>query len=128
MPKNRDKLEVFTPTSFENAVFVNKRRLVILDNLVLDLGSDMKGYAIHHPGGKFILERNIGRDISKFFFGGYSMIKDQKMVIHSAMALAICDKMVVGYLKDQEQVTYTPAVSESSHTVNKLTKTVRLTT
>jgi cytochrome b involved in lipid metabolism len=28
---------------------------------------------INHPGGKFVVEANIGRDISKFFYGGYSM-------------------------------------------------------
>ena len=27
----------------------------------------------NHPGGKFVIEHNIGRDISKFFFGGYSL-------------------------------------------------------
>ena len=26
-----------------------------------------------HPAGKFLLEKNIGRDISKFFDGGYSL-------------------------------------------------------
>ena len=26
-----------------------------------------------HPGGKFALQQNIGRDISKFFNGGYSL-------------------------------------------------------
>jgi len=50
------------------------------------------------------------------------------MIIHSAMALKICEKMVVGYLKDQKDVNYTPATSTSSHIVNKLTKTVQLTT
>ena len=75
MPKNTNKLEEFTPESFEHAVFFDKRRLMILDNLVLDLGSHLTGYAIFHPGGKFILEQNIGRDISKFFFGGYSMME-----------------------------------------------------
>lgn len=30
-------------------------------------------YMDNHPGGKFLLEHNIGRDISKFFYGGYAL-------------------------------------------------------
>ena len=41
----------------------------MLDNLVLDVGD----YMDNHPGGKFLLEHNIGRDISKFFYGGYGI-------------------------------------------------------
>jgi len=42
---------------------------VILDEMVLDLAP----FIDHHPGGKFSLVQNIGRDISKFFYGGYSL-------------------------------------------------------
>jgi cytochrome b involved in lipid metabolism len=52
---------------------------MILDNLVLDV----EGYLIHHPGGQFVMTRNYGRDISKYFFGGYAMIKGQKQQVHS---------------------------------------------
>ena len=45
------------------------RKLVILDELVLDVAS----FISHHPGGQFVLKHNIGRDISKFFHGGYSL-------------------------------------------------------
>ena len=34
---------------------------------------DLQNYANFHPGGKFALEKNIGRDISKFFYGSYAM-------------------------------------------------------
>ena len=44
--------------------------LLIFDNLVLNLN----GYERLHPGGKFVLKQNFGRDISKFFNGGYSLI------------------------------------------------------
>lgn len=43
--------------------------LVILDNLVVD----MHDYCKFHPGGKFTIKGNYGRDISKFFYGGYAM-------------------------------------------------------
>ena len=42
---------------------------MILDDLVLDVSK----YYSEHPGGKFLIEANIGRDISKFFYGGYAM-------------------------------------------------------
>jgi cytochrome b involved in lipid metabolism len=42
---------------------------VILDDLVIDV----KDFQFQHPGGKFVIQQNIGRDISKFFYGGYSM-------------------------------------------------------
>jgi len=63
-------MKKYSAEEFELEVFVSGKKLVILDNLVLDVGTFIE----HHPGGKFVLERNIGRDISKFFFGGYSMM------------------------------------------------------
>jgi cytochrome b involved in lipid metabolism len=42
---------------------------VILDDLVLDVADYME----EHPGGTFLLEHTIGTDISKFFYGGYSL-------------------------------------------------------
>jgi len=45
------------------------RKLVIFDNLVLD----MNGFERIHPGGKFNITHNYGRDISKFFLGGYTL-------------------------------------------------------
>jgi len=42
---------------------------VLLDDLVLDVAE----YMDNHPGGKFLIEHNIGRDISKFFYGGYGL-------------------------------------------------------
>jgi len=38
----------------------------MLDNLVLNV----EKYMSSHPGGKFLLESNIGFDISKYFYGG----------------------------------------------------------
>ena len=42
---------------------------VIIDNLIIDV-SEFIGY---HPGGKFALKCLVGTDVSKFFFGGYSL-------------------------------------------------------
>ena len=45
------------------------QKFVILDEMVVDIA----GYMNHHPGGKFVLQQNVGRDISKFFYGGYCL-------------------------------------------------------
>jgi cytochrome b involved in lipid metabolism len=55
-------------------------QLVLLDDLVLNVGS----YMDNHPGGRFLLSHNIGRDISKFFYGGYAM--DGNLVKGQALA------------------------------------------
>ena len=47
----------------------NGEKLVILDDMILDVTKFMG----EHPGGLFSLEHNVGRDISKFFYGGYSL-------------------------------------------------------
>ena len=73
---------------------------MIFDNLVLNLD----GYERIHPGGKFNLTHNYGRDISKFFFGGYSLIqaKHKEPMKHSQAALDIVKTLVVGVIEGQE--------------------------
>jgi cytochrome b involved in lipid metabolism len=34
---------------------------------------DVSKYKPNHPGGRFVLDFNVGRDISKFFYGGYTL-------------------------------------------------------
>lgn len=60
--------KVIDEETFENWV-KNGEKLVILDDMVLDIGA----FAYHHPGGAFLLEYNVGRDISKFFYGSYAL-------------------------------------------------------
>jgi len=78
---------MITTDEFEKEVFENKKNWVILDNLVLDLGTGKSAYFNYHPGGKMLLEHNIGRDVSKFFFGGYAMSSNMPQETHSAVAL-----------------------------------------
>ena len=60
------KTKIYTPSQVENLVKQGSP-LVVFDNLVLHLN----GFDHIHPGGKFNLRHNLGRDISKFFYGGY---------------------------------------------------------
>jgi cytochrome b involved in lipid metabolism len=56
------------------------KKLVLLDDLVIDVSS------FSHPGGEVVINRNIGRDVSKFFYGGYSMGKGFYAYTHSPNA------------------------------------------
>lgn len=65
--KNIESLPEMSIEDFNKDVYKRGRNLVILDNYVLNFND----YHHYHPGGRFMLEKNRGRDISKFFYGGY---------------------------------------------------------
>jgi hypothetical protein len=66
---HKANLPSFTQAQISKMINDEKRHIVIADNFVLDYGD----FDLIHPGGRFVLEKNIGRDISKFFYGGYKM-------------------------------------------------------
>ena len=92
--------EVITEKQFEMRIKAGEK-LWILDDLVLDLSE----YAQCHPGGTFLIERTIGRDISKFFYGSYALdgnngnpkVTNEKHT-HSNIARKIIKDLVVGHL------------------------------
>ncbi len=57
----------------------NREMLIVLDNLVLKVDE----FVSAHPGGKFVIQHCVGRDISKFFFGGYSLENSQSSKGHN---------------------------------------------
>ena len=71
-------------------------KLVILDQYVLDVS----WWAGEHPGGTFSIEFNVGRDVSKYFHGGYSLEQNVANVAHSADARRVAEKLIVGRLND----------------------------
>ena len=75
------------------------QKLMIYDNLVLDT----EDFYRLHPGGKFNLLQNIGRDITKFINGAYILVNDKKNKphTHSAAALDIIKSMIIGELEGQ---------------------------
>ena len=75
---------------------------MILKDMVLDITE----YINNHPGGKFVLEKCIGRDISKYFDGGYSFESNTKPIIHSNLAYKTCISVCIGTLirKSEETV------------------------
>lgn len=117
-----------TEKQFEERI-LNGEKLWILDDLVLDLSR----YADYHPGGKFLIERTVGRDISKFFYGSYALDGnsgnpkvDNERHAHSNIARKIIPELIVGTL-----VRSTPAFeAEIDHTqsmsINKQTSSLVL--
>lgn len=96
---NTKDLEAITLEQFNHKLIKESKALVLLDNLVLDVTD----YMDNHPGGKFLLEHNIGRDISKFFYGGYALdnndVKGGSMVhTHSNMARLQVSTLIIGKL------------------------------
>ena len=79
----------------------NGQKLVILDDLILDISQFM----FEHPGGTFSISHNIGKDISKFFYGGYSLenIGDKKVENHkhSEYARKIIPELITGRLEKE---------------------------
>ena len=93
---NEKGLKIFSFHEIDEKV-EKGHKLVLFDNLVLDLN----GYERIHPGGKFVLNRNVGRDISKFFYGGYAMVNypGVKPFSHPLAALEIAESLIAGVME-----------------------------
>ena len=95
----------------------NGENLVILDEFVLDVSTFMWT----HPGGRFSIKRNIGRDVSKFFHGGYSLenIAPVGPHEHSDLARKICNDLIIGYL-EEKPLTRVMEITPNNYHANKL--------
>ena len=78
---------------FDEITSQSERKLVVIDNLVLDVTQ----FAENHPGGKFVIDKLNGRDISKFFYGGYSFEQNSgsQNHTHSNYARRIVNDLIV---------------------------------
>jgi len=99
--------EVISEQEFEARVKKGEQ-LCILDDLVLDLSS----YAYSHPGGAFLIDYVVGRDISKFFYGSYALdgnhndpARGTQAHAHSNIARKIANRHAVGALARQDTQT-----------------------
>jgi len=109
--------EVISTEEFDKRVHGGEQ-LVILDDLILDVSHFMT----EHPGGRFLIENSIGRDVSKYFYGGYVMENGVGLTPHrhSNVARSIVNKIVVGRLNDRAQ-TFSVRAS-ASQVVNHFSK------
>jgi cytochrome b involved in lipid metabolism len=93
--------------------------LVILENLVLDVGD----YMDNHPGGRFLLEHTVGRDISKFFYGGYALdgnATGQALAnAHSNQARAQVESLIVAQLIPNLAAKGAQLVPFSAHIIKR---------
>ena len=89
--------KVWSSIEIEEAV-ENGDSLCVCDNLVLRTS----GYERIHPGGKFVIVKNFGRDIAKFYYGNYSLTNGPKSMTytHSGRANLILNSMIVGTIKN----------------------------
>ncbi|CDW90265.1 cytochrome b5-like heme steroid binding domain containing protein [Stylonychia lemnae] len=101
------------------------QQYVLLDDLVLDVSN----YKLDHPGGLFLLHHNIGQDISKFFYGGYTYenyIPDKSGHIHSNAALSFAiNKLAVAKLDKQGKIQGKYRIVERK-SLNTTTSLIRL--
>lgn len=99
-----------------DALLKKGEKLVILDDLVLDI----RWFMGEHPGGLFTLEHNVGRDISKFFYGGYSLENQSKVPEHSHSndARKIVNTLIVGRLV-REAVSREVEIASVDRSANK---------
>ena len=121
-PDSGSKYKVYSPIAFRQACS-DGEPLMILDNLVLNINKTpipLVDYIHMHPGGRFTLEKNYGRDISKFFYGGYRLVNPgMHKVKHSNNALSIAESLVVGVIEDQAEIQEQPMVIMRQSKVNK---------
>lgn len=90
----------------------------------------MADFQNDHPGGRFFLEHNIGGDVSKFYYGGYSQVPSSAMAPyrHSNVARDIVSSLVVGYLHEKA-MTFSGWVSTASkHLGNRSLKVFTIST
>ena len=100
--KFNEPLNTMSDEEFQMEVQKGKQKLVILDDLVLDVTQ----FAGSHPGGRFLLEKNVGKDISRYFYGGYSYepLQGAKNNTHSNYARTIVNSLIVArYVKKRGQ-------------------------
>jgi hypothetical protein len=91
---------------------------------------DIEGFIENHPGGRFVMKHNIGRDISKFFYGGYCLEGNltgiQNGHVHSNYARKIVNDLIAAQLNRKEPIQSTICTVDKKHTVNSTTMTLYL--
>jgi hypothetical protein len=88
---------------------------------------DVRKFRSEHPGGQFLIDFHIGRDVSKFFYGGYVLENQSGMTpyTHSNVARAIVNSMIIGKLNEASE-TFEGHISHS-YNINSTTKVFTFT-
>ncbi|CDW87608.1 cytochrome b5-like heme steroid binding domain containing protein [Stylonychia lemnae] len=105
-----------------NQLVAHGRQFVILDDKVIDVET----FFDNHPGGRSLLKLNIGRDITKFFYGAYEFKNINNVDIkncHSSLGYQLATQMTVGRLENNYNQEYLVQLIYSSQLLGKHTKT-----
>lgn len=102
-------------------------KLVTLDDLVLNV----EGFSNYHPGGAFVIDHNIGRDVSKFFWGGYALTGNKpdpsatvSRIAHSNVAIKIANDLAIARLNRSSTPRLLATLDHSkTNKINKHTST-----
>lgn len=116
-------LTTITEEEFYTITRKGKRHLLLLDDLVLDATD----YAPYHPGGKFIIERTRGTDISKFFYGGYNLepADNGENYNHTNYGRIACNSLIIGKLNRGTDISMVRITAECDASEDKLIKTFK---
>lgn len=100
-----------------------RRHLLLLDDLVIDATD----YAPYHPGGKFIIERTRGTDVSKFFYGGYNLEPQNNGTNynHTNYARLAINHLIVGKLERSVNISMVRIAGETLASQDQLIKTFK---
>jgi hypothetical protein len=93
-------------------------QLAIFNDYVIDLSK----FKSNHPGGTFVIHHNIGRDVSKFFYGGYSMDINSQPHFHTNIARIVMNSLIVAKL--QRNVPRFACKILERHEVNSFVQTL----
>lgn len=117
--------QAFSAQEFNKQIKAGKK-LVLLNELVINVDEFMS----YHPGGRFVLKTNIGRDISKFFYGGYCLEGNQGSQPseghnHSNYARKIIEDLIVGVYEPSTNPGYVlcRVNRQRTHAQNQTTNT-----
>ena len=70
--------------------------------------------------------KNFGRDVSKFYYGGYALVQEKGahgVYTHSELSRKIVRQMIVGYMAGQENVEDVSTRISSKYNINEVTAT-----
>eukprot|EP00347_Sterkiella_histriomuscorum_P018766 403344262 len=105
-----------TVQEFEDRIKKGEQ-LVLMNHLVLDISR----YKFSHPAGAFVIDKNVGRDISKFFDGGYTLENKAgvKPCNHSFQARMIVNSLAIGQLLVEEGYKQSKILQENKDQANE---------
>lgn len=111
------KMYVMSEGEFDQRIR-DGEQLVIFEEKVLDI-SEFKDY---HPGGAFVLDQSVGRDISKLFYGGYHLEGSVSPHQHEGHARELMQGLIIASLvrqapKQEARIVENKALNASTKTV-----------